>query len=47
MGKRDYGTREQRKPKKDSKKPATPVTMAPTPPEPQLIVRKRQPREES
>ena len=46
MGNRDRGQREQRKPKKDAKKSAAPVTLSPPSPEPRVIERKRQPREE-
>ncbi len=46
MAKKDYGGRETRKPKKDGKRPSAPATLAPPSPEPQVIVRKRLPREE-
>jgi hypothetical protein len=46
MGKRDYNSRESKKPKKDVKRSASPVTLSPPSPEPQVVERKRLPREE-
>lgn len=46
MGKRDYRQRESKKPKKESKKAATPVTLFQPAPEPEVIVKRRPPPEE-
>ncbi len=46
MGKRDYRQREQKKPKKEAKKAAAPVTFSQPAPEPEVVVKRRPPREE-
>lgn len=47
MGKRDYRNREAKKPKKESKKPAPSAIASPPAPEPEVVGKRRPPREES
>ncbi len=46
MGKRDYRQRETKKPKKVVKKPVAPVILSTPAPEPEVVVKRRPPREE-